>query len=154
MLGLITSCVATNKRSCRLHAMLEIHLDLRLGIAMMMQLKAAWQLASLGKTDADFGTLLIMNYFAACFQHAAPILYIFTCWWPSAPIFKRGIVILWHKMFNRCRQALNDPRLSSTVSERPTKQFCFAEKPLFRDLVRLRPPASNSRTFLGTRHLK
>ena len=43
--------------------MSEIHLDLRLGIAMMMQLKAAWQLASLGKTDADFGTLLIMNLF-------------------------------------------------------------------------------------------
>ena len=52
---------AAAEDDCRLHAISEIHLNLRLGIAMLMQLKAAWQLASLSKTDADFGTLLIMN---------------------------------------------------------------------------------------------
>ena len=57
--------------------MSEIHLDLRLGIAMMMQLKAAWRLALLGKTDADFGTLLIMNLFccmlSACSTYSVHI---------------------------------------------------------------------------------
>ena len=39
------------------------------------------------------------------------------------------------------------------MSQRPT-QFHFAEKPLFSGLVRSKPSVSDSRTFLGARHLK